>query len=245
MISRKRVKRKSQLQKLFTVRKPRANHKERTKIEISIQSHRTWRLCCKQILWGKYSSKTRIKRRMLRKGKNRPAKSHPSFSPTLVAQEPLISHSKKFDKKRHFLNTLQKLRNTVESLYLDQKSIRTNTNKHGKPLNSPPLTPEAVRIPNDEFQEKGKFLPESEDYEIELTAVKLLQLLQARNGKSSTMPKDGTSGMEEQAVARINDSAEFFDAMLVDYAKRVHNYKDPSLEEARRPMPLLNMNKKL
>ena len=109
------------------------------------------------------------------------------------------------------------------------------------------MTPEAVRIPNDEFQEKGKFLPESEDYEIELTAVKLLQLLQARNGKSSnTMPKDGTSGMEEQAVARINnDSAEFFDAMLVDYAKRVHNYKDPSLEEARRPMPLLNMNKKL
>ena len=195
---------------------------------------------------GKHSSKTRIKRRMLRKGKNRPAMSHSSFSQTLVDQEPLISHSKKFDKKRHFLNTLQKLRNTVESLYLDQKSIRMNTNKHGKPLNSPPLTPEAVRIPNDEFQEKGKFLPESEDYEIELTAVKLLQLLQARNGKSSnTMPKDGTSGMEEQAVARINDSAEFFDAMLVDYAKRVHNYKDPSLEEARRPMPLLNMNKKL
>ena len=51
--------------------------------------------------------------------------------------------------------------------------------------------------------------------------------------------------MEEQAVARINDTTEFFDAMLVDYAKRVHNYKDPSLEEARRPAPLLNMNKKL
>ena len=81
---------------------------------------------------GKHSSKTRIKRRMLRKGKNRPAMSHSSFSPTLVDQEPLISHSKKFDKKRHFLNTLQKLRNTVESLYLDQKSIRTNTKKHRK-----------------------------------------------------------------------------------------------------------------
>ena len=197
---------------------------------------------------GKHSSKTRIKRRMLRKGKNRPAKSHPSFSPTRVAQEPLISHSKKFDKKRHFLNTLQKLRNTVESLYLDQKSIRTNTKKHnlGKPLKSPPLTPEAVRIPNDEVEEKGKNLPESEDYEIELTAVKLLQLLQARNGQSAkTVPQDGASGMEEQAVARINDTTEFFDAMLVDYAKRVHNYKDPSLEEARRPAPLLNMNKKL
>ena len=50
MISRKRVKRKSQLQKLFTVQKPRANHKERIKIEISIQSHRTWRLRCEQIL---------------------------------------------------------------------------------------------------------------------------------------------------------------------------------------------------
>ena len=71
-----------------------------------------------------------------------------------------------------------------------------------------------------------------------MTAVKLLQLLQARNGQSAkTVPQDGASGMEEQAVARINDTTEFFDAMLVDYAKRVHNYKDPSLEEARRPAP--------
>ena len=191
-------------------------------------------------------SKTRMKSWVQTKGKHRVSRSHPRIS-TPVDQEPLISHGKKFDKKRHFLNTLQKLRNTVESLYLDQESFGKNIIKHASAtvLNSPPLTPETVHMPNDELEEKGKFPPESEDYEIELTAMKLLQLLQARGKGSGAMLQSGASGIEDQALTRTNDAAEEFDTMLVDYAKRVHNYKDPSLVEARRPMPPLNMNKKL
>ena len=52
----------------------------------------------------------------------------------------------------------------------------------------------------------------------------------------------------DQEVAKRNEALKtkkVFDNMLVDYAKRVHNYQDPTLQDARRPMPLLNMNEKL
>ena len=67
---------------------------------------------------------------------------------------------------------------------------------------------------------KRKFPPESEDYEIELTAMKLLQLLQARGKGSGAMLQIGASRIEDQAVRRTNDAAEEFDTMLVDYAKK-------------------------
>ena len=43
----------------------------------------------------------------------------------------------------------------------------------------------------------------------------------------------------ERAVKAKKD----FDNMLIDYARRVHDYRDPSLVEALRPMPMLPLHR--
>ena len=43
----------------------------------------------------------------------------------------------------------------------------------------------------------------------------------------------------ERAIQAKHD----FDNLLVDYARRVHDYRDPTLVEASRPMPMLPLHR--
>ena len=238
------------------------------------------------------TSKTRMKKRMLQqkgksntKSKVRKSTPHVDLSSKKIRQKPLISNSKKFDKKRHFLNSLQSLRVKAEDQYFEKQSPFSNR-KHSSstaefsPL---PLTPDAS-IPDDESSSSSssmkKIIYQSikdyeedindihnnsayEDSRIKDAIVQLVNLLE--ESRSSSDVKYNLQSKEkaftklekkelrkkkrvDQEVAKRNEALKtkkVFDNMLVDYAKRVHNYQDPTLQDARRPMPLLNMNEKL
>ena len=238
------------------------------------------------------TSKTRMKKRMLQqkgksntKSKVRKSTPHVDLSSKKIRQKPLISNSKKFDKKRHFLNSLQSLRLKAEDQYFEKQSPFSNR-KHSSstaefsPL---PLTPDAS-IPDDESSSssssmKNIIYQSIKDYEEDINdihnnsayedsrikdaIVQLVNLLE--ESRSSSDVKYNLQSKEkaftklekkelrkkkrvDQEVSKRNEALKtkkVFDNMLVDYAKRVHNYQDPTLQDARRPMPLLNMNEKL
>jgi hypothetical protein len=236
------------------------------------------------------SSKTRMKKRMLRqKQKSMPRKSkhtnHVDLSSRQLKQKPLISESNKFDKKRHFMNTLQTLRVRAEEEYFyKQPPLENRQNSSSTVSFSPlPLTPDVADkslSKTDEHNEhnnmKNILYQNIKDYEeninddnniadenlrIKEAILRLVSLLEShRDEKIHGIDNSDKllTKFEEKEVRqsllvkkeaakrkKAKETKQVFDAMLIDYAKRVHNYKDPTLQDALRPMPLLNMNEKL